>query len=165
MNPYFNNAERVARLERAALGWVGTPFMDNSNSRGPRGGVSCQKLVAEIYRECGACDFDAPDAPIGWGKFCHDETRSILVPFMEAVTSAPAPAFMQVQSNDLVAGDMLGFRIGKIVHHCGVLVRSGMADGLGEFIHVISKGGVMISNLSDAIWWSRLAIAWRPVER
>ena len=32
---------------------MGTPFFPNSNTPGPRGGVSCQKLVEGIYHGCG----------------------------------------------------------------------------------------------------------------
>jgi cell wall-associated NlpC family hydrolase len=158
MNSFFCTVDRVAALERAASRWMGTPFLCNSNTPGPRGGVSCQKLVSEIYRECGACDIEVPEVPMSLATFSRGE--ELLVPFVRLFTIGERPKFQVIRTDEyeVAPGDLLGFRMGKIVHHCGILIRG------GQFVHAITRLGTTISNLADPTWGSRLAIAWRPIE-
>ena len=90
---WFNCPERIARLEFHAASWEGTPWLPNSNTKGPRGGVSCQKLVAELYREAGFAEAldvgkEIPNVAMCHAVFAHKdesgEARSLLVPWMDA---------------------------------------------------------------------------------
>jgi cell wall-associated NlpC family hydrolase len=151
---YFCTIERIEGLEQVARSWLGTPFLCNSNTRGPRGGVSCQKLVAEIYRETGACDIQVPEVPMSLANFSRGE--GLLMGFMEGI----GDRFVMVpdHTRDVLPGDLLGFRLGRTVHHCGIALPG------GRFVHAITRLGTTYGQLTDPTWGSRLEIAWRPIE-
>lgn len=151
MGDWFSTEERVARLGEVAGSWVGTPFFPNGDTKGPDGGVSCQKLVAGIYREVGFCEVEAPEAAMGHARFSR---RAVLELYMAERTEFRALFF----EGRPEAGDMLGFRIGGVVHHAGVCL------GGGKFVHAIWRVGVRVSSLGDGTWGSRLAMVWRAVE-
>ena len=54
--------------------------------------------------------------------------------------------------------DLLGFRIGRTVHHLGIMLDR------GEFIHVLDHVGTVVSQLNDPTYSGRLARVWVPVE-
>jgi cell wall-associated NlpC family hydrolase len=156
-NPFFNSVERLLKLESVAESWKGTPFMPNAAVKGA--GVSCQKLVGAILIEAGALpkDFQVPEGPMNWS---HAQTESLIAKFMDEQTLfAPLPA---AGGQSLPAacrpGDMLGFKLGGCIHHCGVLIG---ADG--KFVHCLRPQGVQFSNIRDASYAVRIARAWRPL--
>ena len=144
---WFSTPERLASLHAEALSWVGTPWFPNSSTKGQ--GVSCQKLACEIYRAIGCVDTEVPEVPMSHARF---SSESLLEKWVSA-----RPDFSRVDAP--MGGDLLGFRIGRTVHHCGIYL------GRGEFIHAIDHIGTVISQLNDATWSSRLAFIWRPHER
>lgn len=168
---WFDTPERLAALEREARRWLGTPFFPNSNTPGPRGGVSCQKLVAEIYRGVGFCDVPVPEVPMAHARF---STRSLMEEFLvrrpemvrvawvvssqAAGTALPLEAATMQPFNaaTLLPGDLLGFRIYRTIHHMGIVLPQAM------FVHALDGMGTIISSLMDATWSSRLAAVWRP---
>ena len=149
--PWFNTPERVSALQQEIVRWLGTPFVPNSAERGPRGGVSCQKLVAEIYFAIGFCHrLPIPDVPMAHARANRDslvEKFMALRPEFERM-----PAFAKV-----LPGDLLGFRIGKTIHHLGVAIEK------SQFVHAVEGLGVVTSQLSDPTWFGRLAAIWRPL--
>lgn len=146
MTPWFDSEEKSAKLRASAQSWLGTRFLGNSCSKGV--GVSCQKLAAAIYREVGFCDVEVPEVPMAHARFSRE---SLLVPWVEQ-----CGLFYQVARSEVQAGDLLGFRLGKVVHHCGV------ALGPREFVHAMDRIGTVISRLSDPTWAGRLEYVWRP---
>lgn len=148
---WFHSPERIARLQFHAAGWIGTPFFGNGNTRGPEGGVSCQKLASALYRECGCCAVDVPDGPMGHGRFSR--RVSLIEQFMDGRSEMKRVTDLRA----VRPGDLLGFRIGRVVHHVGILVEA------GKFVHVLEHAGTGYGSLSDATWKSRLAAAWRPL--
>lgn len=150
--PWFNSPERVQALENEAERWLGTPFFPNSNTPGPRGGVSCQKLVSEIYRAVGFCDVPVPEVPMAHARFSRE---SLMEGFM-----AGRPEFGRLANPqwwDCAPGDLLGFRIYRTIHHMGILLRR------VTFIHALDGIGTVVTSLVDATWSSRLAAVWRPL--
>lgn len=147
MNLWWND-ERVALLEAEADSWRGTPFAANSASKGR--GVSCQNLAASLYQACGyPVPLDVPDVPVAHARF---STASFVTAYFDARADfVPVPV-----SGPLLPGDVLGFAIGRCVHHLGVLLRH------GQFIHVLDGTGAMVATLADATWFSRLENVWRP---
>lgn len=144
--------DTYAALQAAAERWIGTPFFPNSDCPGPRGGVSCQKLVAAIYREAGFCDVEVPEVPMAHARF---STRSLVVDFL-----AGLPQFIRMQDTPPLAalpGDLLGFRLLRTIHHLGICVRPGV------FIHAIEHIGTTFCPLADPTWARRLEGIWRPV--
>jgi len=179
MTPFFSNPARIAQLAAVCETWLGTPFMPNAAIK--HAGVSCQKLVGSIYIECGAlaADFAIPEGPMDWS---HAQTESLIEKFMKKHSrSADCPNPQRVDSGEALEftevslmsaplrvgttrapcqpGDMLGFRIGGCVHHCGVVFT---ADG--KFVHCLRPDGVRFNNLHDATYWTRLEKIWRPID-
>ena len=153
MKPWFSTPERLAGLATEALRWQGTPFFPNSSTPGPRGGVSCQKLVAALYRGAGFADVDVPDVPMSHARFSG---TSLVEKFL-----AGRPEFQRFTIADAAtvqAGDLLGFRLHRSIHHLGVCVWPGL------FVHAIEHLGTTQSALADPTWGHRLAALWRPIE-
>jgi len=153
---FFSTPERIAQLQAVAARWLGTPFMANVAVRGT--GVSCQKLVCRLYVETGVWppDFDVPEGPMDWS---HARTRSLIAQFMDS-----RPEFLQIDNPQSAIGnpgDMLGFKIGGCVHHCGIVLDAAS----GRFIHCLRHHGVLISTLKDASYLSRIGNIWRPMQR
>jgi cell wall-associated NlpC family hydrolase len=145
--PFFSTTETQARLVAVARSWVGTPFFSNAAVKGH--GVSCQMLVAEIYRECGVVppDFSVPTGRTDWARA---NKRSVMEPFIDGLpqfTSADRPA---------QAGDLLGFALGGCVHHLGVCIGT-------HFVHAIQDRGVSLCRMDDASYMQRLSRVWRPL--
>lgn len=139
--------ERIDRLRAVAQSWLGTPFFANSCEKGR--GVSCQKLVAAIYRECGFCDVQVPEVSMSHARFARADD-SLVEKFM-----ATQPQF--VLAEQPLAGDLLGFRIGRVCHHLGIAL-----DG-GQFIHAYPRIGTTVIGIGDPFWKNRLMKVWRPV--
>ena len=144
MKDAFGSPQSVISLEIAARSWLGTPFAGNSNAKGR--GVSCQMLAAEIYAECGLDVGDIPEAPMAHSRFSK---VSLVEPFIDAL-----PGFRSVPLPQ--AGDLLGFRLGRVVHHLGIMLLGGV------FVHCVEGPGVLISPIADATWSGRLQRIWRP---
>ncbi|MDE1906157.1 MAG: hypothetical protein KGH75_06860 [Rhodospirillales bacterium] len=130
--------------------------MPNAARRGE--GVCCQKLVGALYAELGvvAKDFEVPSGPMDWS---HANERSLIGEFMAA-----QPQFADVTQDWLLSrtfapGDMVGFKIGGCLHHCGIVIA---ADG--QFIHSLRGRGTIFSNLRDATYFSRIEKIWRPLK-
>lgn len=142
---WFCSTERVAALLSVARSWQGTPFLANSCAKGC--GVSCQKLAAAVYRECGCVDINVPEVPMSHARFSR---RPMLEPFVDSL-----PQFAPTDDG-VLPGDLLGFRIGSTVHHCGICLPG------GQFVHAMHGLGVLFSALTDPTWSTRLACVWRP---
>lgn len=156
MKPYFKNAERLSRLQAVSESWQGTPFMPNAAIKGH--GVSCQKLVTAIYKETGALPphFECDDGPMNWS---HAQTESLIEKFMAKQSKYFFPLDYPAVVGEPMPGDMLGFKIDGCVHHCGILFAT------SYFVHCWRSGGVLISNIRDATYSTRLAKIWRPIDR
>lgn len=147
---WFSTDERMRLLEHVAGEWIGTPFVANSMVKGKDGGVSCQKLAEAIYRETGFCDQPTPAVDM---RHARHSLVSLLESFMDSL-----PMFVSIEQREFILpGDMLGFKVFRTVHHCGVALSG------GRFVHACDGAEVKISNLSDSTWESRLARIWRPV--
>lgn len=152
MTPFFSTPDRIAALRAAATEWLGTPFMPNAAVKGV--GVSCQKLVGAVYQQAGciAADFEIPEGPMDWS---HAHTDSLVTAFLTL-----QPNFAEVTPLQPSPGDLLGFRIGGCINHCGVLLTSA-----GHFLHCLRDSqGVRLSNVNDATYRQRLEKVWRPLE-
>jgi len=150
MKPFFNNPEKIARLQFHALEWLDTPFMPNAAVKGR--GVSCQMLTGTIYQELGVLPAGCtiPAAPMDWSRA---QTDSLLE---KAV--AGWPQFVSLLAGEAAPGDLLGIQIGGCVHHCGIVLG---VDG--KFIHCLRGHGVVLSNVRDASYLQRIKKIWRPM--
>jgi cell wall-associated NlpC family hydrolase len=148
MTPFFHNEDTQHLLLGEAASWLDTPFMPNAAIK--QAGVSCQKLVGAIYAACGVTLPSIPEGPMDWA---HTQTESLIEQFM-----AGLPNFTVIENEIPMPGDMLGFKMGGCIHHCGLVVDVG-----GSFIHCLRPAGVMISNVNDASYSQRIAKIWRPL--
>ncbi|MBN8249105.1 MAG: C40 family peptidase [Verrucomicrobia bacterium] len=148
MKPIFSTPERVEALQAAAAAWQGTPFAANSCSRGV--GVSCQHLAAALLREGAGLHLDPPNVDMAHAEFSDE---SLVEPWMDGQT-----AFVSIPPGVVKPGDVLGFRLRRVVHHVGVCISP------GAFVHSLDGIGTVVSSLADATWRGRLRRVWRPVE-
>ena len=134
----------MAKIEAAAESWVGTPFCENSCIKG--GGVSCHLLPAEIYFEAGAMErIPIPEGSAGWAS---SQNTSLMVDWVER-----SGLFEEVKTP--AAGDLLGFRLGHVVHHMGVMLSG------GRMVHAVRTHGVQIASNIPGGWSKRLEKIWR----
>lgn len=148
MNSWFDQGERRIQLRGICDSWKGTRWFPNSAVRGVGGGVSCQQLMGEIYREAGCCNVDIPVVPMVYGRF---NRVSLAEPFIDGLHM-----FARIPAAEARIGDLLSFETEATTHHLGI-----MMDGR-EFFHAYPRLGANYSSLDDAVWGAALRIAWRP---
>lgn len=151
---WFSTEQRIEALLASFKRWKGTPFWGNSMSPGPKGGVSCQKLVEAILRDCGFNPPRTPDVAMNHGRYAG-EMESVVVPFLESMEREGLGFILPATHTVPIIGDILGFKIGKSIHHVGIF------SGDGQFFHVIDGETAGFANLSDPTWFSRLRVLFR----
>lgn len=151
---WFNDPCRIEALRSAAAAWLGTPWSPNACCRGR--GASCQKFAAALLREAGFWQIEVPEAPMAHARFSR---ASLVEPWLDARPEfARLPMAGVIRPEVLRPGDVLGFKIGWIIHHLGIWL------GDGQFVHCIEHLGVCVCPLADPTWAGRLAAVWRPLE-
>lgn len=158
---YYDSPEKLRALRAAAAQLVGTPFFANSEAPGPAGGIDCVHALNWIHRTCGAIGpVEIPRQTMDHGA--HSE-QSLLI---EAFETWPAlrPRFARVPDclpANLLPGDCLCFRAGKVPHHGGVLIHA------QDLLHVLKRDGAHLIQLGAAIRGRRLlgylAAVYRPL--
>lgn len=153
--PWFRTPERVIALRNTAKLWMGTPWVPNSCSRGPGGGVACHTLPAALYRECGflPADWTPPSGNPHGTRYGRE--HGVIEPWLDS-----RHEFARVEGANVFPGDLLGFRFYHGIDHLGVLL---CADE-GFFVHVLTHSAVATHSITDPTWLRRLTVAWRPVE-
>lgn len=144
--------DAVRRLEVAAVAWVGTPFCAGAAAIGQ--GVCCHRFVAEVYFSAGW--LPRIELPSGSPRWARGSMRSLIEEWLDG------PGAKYFSATDAAgtawdAGDLLGFRVGRCLHHLAI------ALGPDRIAHVVEGHGVAIlDGLPDA-WASRLVRRWRPI--
>jgi cell wall-associated NlpC family hydrolase len=155
--PFFSSPERIASLDKAAVGWLETPFRAHNRARGPRGGVDCGNLIQELMLEAGflAQRLDLPRPPTDYGQ--HNAV-SLVCDFLENHPSLTG-RIEKLTDPDALANpqpaDILGIRVGRCVHHLCV------ALGGGRFVQALKPHGVTIQPLAEIR--SRIEVIYRPI--
>jgi cell wall-associated NlpC family hydrolase len=140
----------IDALTASAFLWRGTPFHANSCERGPRGGVCCHLLVAELYKAAG---LELGDVPLGPPGHARSGAPSIMTPWLD-----DSPHFLRLpDSAPLRPGDLLGFNLGSTLHHLAILLPN------DQIVHAVVSLGVSITPRLDSTWASRHAATWRPI--
>jgi cell wall-associated NlpC family hydrolase len=126
----------VEAIEAAAVAAVGGPER------------RCQFMVASIYKQAGLFPADL-EIPSGNRDWAAAEGRSLIIPWVEAsglfdeVSGQPQP------------GDLLGFRLGRVLHHVAIALSG------GRMIHVFGAHGPQIAVAIPDPWLKRLEKTWR----
>ena len=150
MKSYFENVERRAALVAEAMSWMGTPFRAYTAVRG--GGVDCVSLCLAMYQAVGFLPvLTLPQYRVGAGAHAEDsQLEKVIREIGRFAGGTPAPPYM--------VGDLLGFNLGRVCHHAGVVVNE------TEFIHARRGYGVALGSLADPFWKGKMEYQWRPVE-
>lgn len=106
------SAERAA-VVAAARSWLGTPFHNCAQVKGPRGGIDCAHLLARAYSESGVCDDIQPGKyPPAW--FLHRDEEW----FADFVLRYA----VECDEADVGPGDTVLYKIGRCYAHGGIVV-------------------------------------------
>lgn len=133
-------------LDIEAASWIGTPFLAHGTIKGA--GVDCVHLAAGIYQATGILkDFRPPAYDVAEG--IHIENSKVL----DYIRGRGWP---EVAVQDIQPGDLLTFRMGRSVHHVGVVINS------RQFIHARPDRGVRYGSITDPTWAKRLVHVFRP---
>jgi cell wall-associated NlpC family hydrolase len=79
---------------------------------------------------------------------------------MEAWLDNPAAGGKLFDPTDnilILPGDLLGFRVGRCVHHLAIALRA------GAIFHVVEPIGAVIGPTIPHRWEKRLERIWRPI--
>lgn len=141
------------KLEEAALGWVGTPFCENSAVKGA--GVCCHRAVAEVLMDAELMPrMELPTAAPG-------HARASEIAIMETWLDGEGAEWFENKPGRLLAfdlrvGDVLGFRLAHTVHHVAVVLDR------GRIFHAIQNVGAVIAPSIPPQWARRLTRLWQP---
>lgn len=152
---FFGTRDRQALLVLQAMDWEGTPFHAHAALKGV--GVDCVWLAAKIYIACGVIDhFDPPGYTMDGGQ--HNDLSLVTAWLDRCRAFIRADAGLQKPECDVQVGDLLCFRMGRCVHHVGILITD------YTFVHVYQGYQVMQSRIDDPTWRKRLAAVYRPIQ-
>lgn len=118
-------------LEEAAASWVGTPWCDNSATKGR--GACCHLLAGAIYEEAGW--IQGMELPRGVALAARWSNRS---PILDWLRTDGAKWFEEVPKDQAQPGDLLLMTCGRIPHHLALLLPGNRA------VHVTAQRGVEI---------------------
>ncbi len=148
MKSFYQDRLRQAQLLACAQEWEGTPFLPHGQAKGL--GVDCVWLAASLYMETGHLEAFKP------GEYTMDGGQhnplSQVIGWLER-----SNRFARVDM-PLEVGDLLCFRMGRSVHHVGVVLTE------RTFLHVYQGYTVRAASIDDSTWSKRLACVFRPLE-
>jgi len=154
MIPFFQSPERQAALIDEAATWEDTPFHPHAGIKGA--GVDCVLLAMRIYQAAGFLAHNAtlPTYTMDGG---NHRTESQILNWIRQ-----SSRFAEIEPTsvlgDWLPGDLLGFQVGKVVHHVGLALKH------QQFIHAMQGQDVCIATIADPTWWRRLRHVWRPAK-
>ena len=141
-----NDAGFAARVEAAARGWLGTPYLHQASAKGA--GADCLGLVRGVWRELYGREPEAP--PPYTADWSEASGREVLA---EAAGRHLAP----IRVEEAGPGDVLLFRMRRTgpAKHLGIISGAG-----ARMIHAYSGRGVVENSLGPS-WRRRVAAAFR----
>lgn len=160
--PFAKEPRNARKLILAFLSWQGTPFHEQARVKGV--GVDCIHLIAEIMKEAGAISsYTFPKYEVGAGHHTdHSKVREWFENSPDFAEVIPVPDESGGwQAGRFMVGDVLGFLIGRTVHHIGMVLDTD--GGVVRFGHVMIHGKVREAQLDDPAFGKRLACVFRPM--
>lgn len=125
--------------------------VDAGGSPGPSGPDSVKNLLYAQYDEWKGTQYRIQGLSkngIDCSGFVHVTFKSKLGMVLPRSSDLQADLGMDVDKDQLQAGDLVFFKTGKTLRHVGVYLED------GRFLHASTKQGVIISRLNESYWRS-----------
>lgn len=133
----FASAEEAqgrAAIVREALSWIGTPFRDCSDIKGPDGAIDCAMLLVRCYVDTGRLEpFDPRPYPARWMLHRNEER---FLGWVEGKLGGK-----RVESPRL--GDVVIWQFGRCFSHGAILINS------EEVVHAYSHARMCLTSRLD----------------
>lgn len=143
-------AKGRAEFAREALSWIGTPFRDCADVKGPNGAVDCAMLLTRCAVDTGlVAPFDPRPYPPRW-HLHRDEER-----FVDWVVER----FGAREVSEPRFGDLAIWMFGRCFSHGGVIVSS------AEVVHAYAANGMVIMTRRDEPLLSRIGLGAASLAR
>ena len=155
---YFRTITRKMDLIRETRSWLRTPFRDHCAMKAV--GCDCVGFAHAVFVAVGAIEqLTFPDYTLDEGSHSNEsKLERVLIDsghFAEVWHRNGWPADMP----PLMHGDLLGFHLGRSVHHIGIVVSP------RHFIHAIQNYGVIESMIDDPTYRRVMVSVWRCMEQ
>lgn len=129
--------------------WIGTPFRDCADVKGPLGGVDCAMLLVRCFVDTGALSpFDPRPYPAQWHLHHSQEL------FLESILTAQGG--IEVEKPE--AGDVALYQFGRTFSHGALIVD----PAAGLLIHAFYKTACVTTALMTDIELSTIAATDKP---
>lgn len=119
VQPYYHNEARRAWLIHEATSWLGTPFAENCEVKGPQGGVDCRHYLYAVHRECGAlsADFWMPKLRVEVVRRWHEHHEHSLLLAGFARPELRERIRLLDEAEEPMIGDVIVLKIEQTEHH------------------------------------------------
>lgn len=146
---FFDDPEHRAKLLTEAAEWMDTPFAGHAAVKGA--GVDCVRLTAEIMLACGLIPgYEFPPYTLQWARH---QSRSIILEWLDA-----CPQVVRLPDGEAARfGDVVCFKIGRCVHHVGIVLDP------PRFLNSVEGSRVSMCQLDDSTWAKRRECLYRPI--
>jgi cell wall-associated NlpC family hydrolase len=157
---FFDKPECLGALREEAATWLGTPFRYGAAVKGAGGGADCCRMTYAIFVAIGALTpgkvFPSPPADYTLhhdGSPIDDFFKTELAAEFERFSYGAATA--DGEPPEIRAGDLLGFVIGRNIHHLALAI-----DG-ERMLQCVKPHGARLVSLQDTTFMKRLAVIYR----
>lgn len=147
MKPFFDSQEKLDQLWIEAESWLGTPFFQGSHAKGPGGGVDCINLVQELCLSQGIYQTRVAFPRYRLDQGNHAKESVILNYFKN--DPQLKNVFKEITTDQTQPGDIIGFTIGRVVDHLGMMITE------RHFVHCLDKDQVRIFDINCSFYQAR----------
>jgi hypothetical protein len=132
-----NEREQRKRVCAIARSWIGTPFADNGEVKGPNGGVDCARLLRLTFVEAGLIEsIKIPDYSPQW--FLHQSEEKFLVWVMQL-------GGREIPEAQAIFGDIVVYKMGHCYAHGAIIIEPGWPAIVHSYFQarrVVRSGGL-----------------------
>ncbi|HEX3429553.1 MAG TPA: NlpC/P60 family protein [Rhizomicrobium sp.] len=117
----MSETEERARVCAIAKTWIGTPFRDQGNVKGPNGAVDCAMMLVAVFQEAGLLDpaYDPRPYPPQFHLHRGEER------FLKAIDGIIAARARGAEvSRAAIAGDVIVYRVARCFSHGGLVIEN-----------------------------------------
>lgn len=144
---YFSaHPEQVVALQRACLGWIGTPFRQHACVKGAGGGIDCENYLPAVLAEIGAINAAERGAVVVPPYEVNHAEHSAVSQFHEWFRQPSVRARVRRVDEDEphVDGDFVFPRVGRCEHHIGFRIGN-------HVFHVARPSGPCRQSIHDLV--------------